>query len=252
MIFHIPHNSTSIPEKVRNQFVLSDIELEKELLIMTDHMTSELFKSAMIKGDNVVEYPVSRLVLDPERYEDDDKEIMNKVGMGVIYRKTSDGGILRKRLSNEEKSDLIGNYYLPHHAKLNYFTKKSLDKQSGVVQLIDCHSFSSKPLKYEDNPDSIRPDFCLGTNHQIKDKPIMKILKNYIEGEGYSFDINNPFSGSILPNNYFNEDRVQSIMIEVNRKLYMNEKTGKKIQSFLKTKKIIKEIINLIRTENLN
>jgi N-formylglutamate amidohydrolase len=36
-----------------------------------------------------------------------------------------------------------------------------------------------------------------------------------------------------VPTKFYQKDaRVQSIMIEVNRKLYMNEKTGEKTQNF--------------------
>ena len=46
----------------------------------------------------------------------------------------------------------------------------------------------------------------------------------------YKIKINNPFSGSIKPLKYINDKRVISVMIEVNRYLYMDEITGKRIE----------------------
>lgn len=47
MILHIPHSSRKIPAAVRNQFVLTDSELDRELLKMTDAFTEELFCAAL-------------------------------------------------------------------------------------------------------------------------------------------------------------------------------------------------------------
>jgi N-formylglutamate deformylase len=41
-------------------------------------------------GDRAVMFGVSRLVVDPERFVDDDQEAMASKGMGVIYTRTSD------------------------------------------------------------------------------------------------------------------------------------------------------------------
>ena len=251
MIFHIPHNSTFIPSDIRDQFVLSDKSLAKELLMMTDHMTLELFKYAQLKVDILIKSSVSRLVVDVERFLDEE-EVMNKVGMGVIYTKTSSGYPLRRELSENEQKYLIDKYYLPHHLELNYWTTKILNNDSNEVQIIDCHSFSSKPLKYEFDQNVKRPDICIGINHPQKDKYLLERLRKYIEGKEYSVDINRPFSGSIIPNKYFNDHRVKSLMIEVNRKLYMDEKTGEKSKQFHATKKLIKGLIKEIRNYNYN
>ena len=53
---------------------------------MTDHFTDELFAGS--SGTARVVYPVSRLVVDPERFVDDAQETMVSRGMGVIYTKT--------------------------------------------------------------------------------------------------------------------------------------------------------------------
>lgn len=87
VVFHLPHDSRVIPHDVRDQFVLSDAELEHELLAMTDHHTFELFAHG-IPAEQVVRFPVSRLVVDVERFERDEDEPMAERGMGVVYART--------------------------------------------------------------------------------------------------------------------------------------------------------------------
>ena len=78
-ILHIPHASTHIPDDVR--FSLNPDELERELLLMTDRYTDALF--ALPRDVAVaVAFPVSRLVVDPERFPDDAVEPMARKGMG--------------------------------------------------------------------------------------------------------------------------------------------------------------------------
>ena len=94
----------------------------------------------------------------------DEQEIMNKVGMGVIYTKTSCGNPLRRELSQKEQKYLIDKYYIPHHIELNYYTEKILDEEPREAQIIDCHSFPKHPLPYELNQTMDRPEICIGTD----------------------------------------------------------------------------------------
>jgi len=60
--------------------------------------------------------------------------------------------------------------------------------------------------------------------------------------------MNQPFSGSIVPSNYFQKDkRVFSVMIEVNRRLYMDETTGEKSVSYGECLSRLDEVIRGIR-----
>ena len=42
-VIHVPHASTIIPPDVREQFVLTDDQIAREIRLMTDHLTDELF-----------------------------------------------------------------------------------------------------------------------------------------------------------------------------------------------------------------
>ena len=53
-----------------------------------------------------------------------------------------------------------------------------------------------------------------------------------------------PFSGFIVPIDHYQKDkRVQSIMIEIRRDLYMNEETGVKIDGFNFIRDSIKNVV---------
>jgi len=229
-IFHIPHSATRIPADIRKQFLLSEEELEREILRMTDWHTDELFG----KFGNVVKivFPVSRIVVDPERFTDDNLEAMSLKGMGVIYTRTSGGYRLRKRLNNVEQQSLLDRYYYPHHRCLKQVVQLALE-DNGRCLVVDCHSFPSKPLPYEDDQSSNRPDICIGTDAFHTPKTIADRILYYFEDLGYKTAINRPFSGALVPYSFYEKNKaVSSIMIEVNRGLYMDEESGQKSRRY--------------------
>ena len=100
-------------------YAVSQNTLAAELLRMTDHFTDELFQLPSEAATSVV-FPVSRLVVDPERFVDDTQEPMSGKGMGVVYTKTSDGQSLRPSgFSNLQRMELLEVYYYPHHRRLS-------------------------------------------------------------------------------------------------------------------------------------
>jgi N-formylglutamate amidohydrolase len=169
IILHVPHSSAEVPADVRAQFLLEDDDLACELRLMTDWHTDELF--ALPPAEAVtVRFPVSRLVVDPERFEDPESERMEAVGMGAVYTKTSQRLPLRDEAeAAREREALLARYYRPHHTALEAATATALAAH-GRCLIIDCHSFPSTPLPYEfkvsvDRWKVIhRPAVCIGTD----------------------------------------------------------------------------------------
>ena len=62
---------------------------------MTDHHTDALFACVLERGGVALVNRLSRLVVDPERFPDDNQESMATVGMGAVYARTHDGRPLR-------------------------------------------------------------------------------------------------------------------------------------------------------------
>jgi N-formylglutamate deformylase len=231
VVLHIPHASMSIPEDVRSTFLLDDAVIERELLVMTDHLTDEIVAGFRAEVDRVI-FGVSRLVVDPERFPDDVDEPMAARGMGATYTRLSFGEPLRV-LSATERRRLMETYYYPHHARLENAVEQALTRHDHCL-IIDVHSFSSAPLPHEPDQTPRRPEVCIGFDRFHSPFRDDAEVRRACEEMQFSADINRPFSGSIVPRRYWNADaRVRSFMIEVRRDLYMDEAHGIKRANFL-------------------
>ena len=244
MLLHIPHSSVKIPDDVRSSLLLSDDQLHKELLRMTDRFTDLLFD---IDGTKRLVYPVSRLVCDPERFSDDALESMASKGMGAIYTQTSEGSMLRKKLSPQERKQLLERFYAPHHAALEAMVQTELNIQ-GFCLIIDCHSFSSVPLPHEPDQRIDRPQLCIGTDDFHTPEWLMQSIEESDASAGWTMEINRPFSGTIVPMSVYKKDlRVFSVMLELNRSLYMDESTGERSADFAKCRKSVNAVLRSIK-----
>ncbi len=242
IIFHIPHSSCRIPEEYRAQFVLPDDRLEIEARIMADLFVDMLVEN--IDEEKIV-FPISRIVCDVERFRDDKEEEMARVGMGVVYTRCHDLSPLRKADADAEK--IKSALYDPHHklleGKVNHFLKLL-----GRCFIIDLHSYPDKPLPYELHKEDARPDICLGFDEAHMDLEIVGNIRSLCEKRGFSVRENEPFKGSIVPLRMYRKDKhVKSLMIEINKKTYLQEFEIDKIK-FDKLKRLTENIIDIIRS----
>ena len=242
ILLHIPHSSIQIPEKYLNSFYLNEEQLNQELLRMTDWYTDELFDDPQIPEENRIVFPYSRLICDVERFRNDEEEVMAGRGMGVCYTATSSLKPLKKVTSPQKREVL--QIYDRHHQKLSMAAKRVM-KKYGTALLIDCHSFASERLPYETTGSLLRPDICIGTDPACHTPEWLSgFLEKAFSNLGYSVAVNEPFSGTMVPTNYYHrEPAFLSVMIEVNRRLYINEKTGTKTEGFEQLKTDCEKII---------
>jgi N-formylglutamate amidohydrolase len=242
MILHIPHSSRIIPEELRGQFVLSDLQLEGELTRTTDAYVDELFSLA---GTRAVAFPLSRLVVDVERFRSDDQEEMSRVGMGMVYTRTADGQCLRRGISPGERASLE-RLYDEHHQALESAVEEELERL-GRALIVDCHSFPDQPLPCDRDRSAPRPDLCVGTNPFHTPTVLAGTVVRKARELGYRTMTNSPYSGALVPMAFYGKDqRVSSVMIEVNRRLYMDEALGDKTPGFGKIKEDMTVILEAI------
>ena len=227
VVLHIPHSSRRVPAEERQAILVDDTELNGELLRMTDAYTDELFPITPVEAGRVI-FPLSRLICDVERFPSDENEPMAARGMGVTYTRTSMGGVLRAQPDPADRQKCLDRWYWPHHLKLEHLVK-DVAERSGVCLIVDCHSFPSVALPYELDQASPRADICIGTDSFHTPWAVRDAIVAAAEADGYSVAVDAPFSGALVPlSSYRKDHRILSVMIEVNRRLYMEEDSGKK------------------------
>ncbi len=241
-VVHVPHSSLYIPDKYREGILISDAALRRDQYRMTDGFCDELF-SGVAEEKCLIVSPISRLACDVERFRDDAQEPMARLGMGLMYTRT----VFQRRLRRYDealRNDVLREYYDPHHARLTAAVDAALDA-CGRCTILDGHSFNSR-IPFKTDCIFSMPDFCVGTDDYHTPPELRDALVESVKRMGFTVRVNSPFSGSITPMKYYGSDkRVSSVMIEVNRRLYMDEKHFAKTDGFEHTKAVCMELMRV-------
>lgn len=240
IILHIPHSSCDIP--LKDGFIVNEEILENEIMILTDWHTDDLFHS---ENQHRVVTDFSRIFCDVERFSDDGKEIMAQFGMGAIYERR-DSGELMRIVSTELREKIMKEYYEPHHQRLTIAVEEQL-YLFGDAFILDCHSFPDIPLNRSLRKSPNRPDFNIGTDKFHTPDKLIETCFNFFKNTGYSIGIDVPYTGSIVPMKYYQKNKnIQTIMLEVNRKLYLRENSNEPSETYEQTRGVVQDFIELI------
>jgi N-formylglutamate amidohydrolase len=225
VVAHVPHAGTHIPSDLRDAMLLGDAALAHELLVMTDHHTDALFGWSVARGATALVNQWSRLIVDPERFEDRAREPMERVGQGVVYTRASGGRALRPD-DPATRAALVDRLYRPWHRALAGLVEESLEAFDACL-VLDCHSFGTVPLPSEADQAPDRPDVCVGTDAWHTPPGLADALEAALRAEGFAVRRDSPFAGALVPADRYRRDpRVRSVMLEVRRGIYCDESTG--------------------------
>lgn len=250
ILIHVPHSSRTIPEEVRRDLLLSEAELELELDLITDSKTDELAYSALAKVSGEIPTPtlfvnqLSRFVIDPERFPDE-REVMNEVGMGAVYRKTSSGAQLR--LEEFDERQLLKRYFDPYAEALGAAVASILDR-AGKAVIIDLHSYRASQHPNAINHGQRRPAICIGTDPFHTPSWLVEIFREEFGEIGDWFE-NQPYAGTYVPLTFYGkEPRVASIMMETRADTFLDE-TLQKHQGFERVSRALAKVLFRVNAE---
>lgn len=238
IILHIPHSSMEIPgQYVKDYFNWT--EVNETILKLTDTYVDDLFNIERLKQQTVI-FPYSRCFCDVERFNDDSEEMLI-YGQGVLYTHGLNGKHFRE-YTKTIKNKIIREYYNKH--KVNVVNKI---KELNDPIVVDCHSFSNEIYQCTPFTCDVLPDFCLGYNEgDIKGETLCNFIEDYLSKTGFNVKINSPYCGS------YQIDTTPSIMIEINKRLYLRDDYITKVSDYYKIKNIIKIIIQKIENYVFN
>ena len=233
-LFDSPHSGTSFPDDFAYACTKEDI------LEMSDLYVDRLFEKVVNSGAVFMKSNFPRSYIDLNRRPNDvDLQILDGIwpdsldkqgrasrGVGLVHRVVRSGvDIYEERLKPEVIEKRLDDYYRPYYTEL----EKQLDTLRatfGCVFHFNCHSMPSTA-----NLGHL-PDINLGDRSGASSDPdITALVADIFISLGYGVSINSPYKGfAIIEHTGRPQDNRHSIQIEINRGLYMNEKT-------LKTKK---------------
>jgi N-formylglutamate amidohydrolase len=232
IVVHIPHASLVFPEEYRRDFLVSEKILQKEIRLHTDAFCDELYDAPEFPVRILAQ--VNRVICDMERFREDAQEGQARRGRGLMYTRSWWG---RKLRENDPvlREKLLREIYDPHHERLTAAVDVCLARY-GKCLIIDGHSFNSRSINKFGNPVNL-PDFDIGLDPFHTPRALGEAMGAMVKSLGYTLKYNNPYGGPIVPMKHYGRDkRVISVMIEANRRLYMDERGFVKNAHFQKTR----------------
>ncbi|TFD51082.1 N-formylglutamate amidohydrolase [Cryobacterium sp. Hh7] len=239
VILHAPHGGRLIPAEHLGAYLVSAAELEAEKNIMTDHFTDELVGG--ITGASSVTNELSRFAVDVERFPDETEE-MNAVGMGVLYTNGSRGQQIRD-LRRADRPRLMG-HFEAYSAAFTDLVDATL-RRHGRAVIIDVHSYPEHALAYELHAEQPRPELCLGYEDFHAPTDLVRTVTDAFA----QLEIlpNGPFAGAYVPLEHYGTDaRVQSVMLEIRRDVYLHDSLELKSGPFQGLQASLQRLVNSV------
>lgn len=138
-----------------------------------------------------------------------------------------------RKLRVNEVRHRVAHYYQPYHEMLTALVDAARDC-FGVVYLLDCHSMPSLGQPADPEGEGPSADFVLGDRDGTTCSPAFTALvEETLRGRGYSVVRNDPYKGVEIVRRYGKpHKRRHALQLEINRALYMNERTFEKNPGF--------------------
>jgi N-formylglutamate amidohydrolase len=241
-LFNSPHSGRYYPERF-----LAMARLDRNAIRRSeDCYVDELFGGAVPLGAPMLSANFPRAYLDVNRepWELDPRMFAEPVpsfcnirsarvagGLGTVPKLVGEGlDIYPGRLPLAEAVARIEAVYKPYHETLKRLLTRT-HARFGYAVLIDCHSMPAS-IRVGDN--GVRPDFIIGDRFGISASPALtEMAISLLVGMGYTVAHNKPYAGGFITEHYGRPARhLHALQVEVNRGLYMDERTFQKSAGF--------------------
>jgi N-formylglutamate amidohydrolase len=241
-VFSSPHSGRHYPERFLAMARLDHTAIRRS----EDCYVDELFASAVPLGAPMLaaNFPRAYLDVNREPWELDPRMFSEPVpsycntrsarvagGLGTVPKLVGEGlDIYPGRLPLEEAVARIETVYKPFHETLKRLLTAT-HARFGFAVLIDCHSMPAS-IRVGDN--GARPDFIIGDRFGTSASAMLTdAALELLNAMGYSVTYNKPYAGGFITEHYGRPARhLHALQVEVNRGLYMDERTFKRSAGF--------------------
>lgn len=151
-----------------------------------------------------------------------------RLGKGLVWRCTDDGvPIYARQLSAAELRQRIDRCWRPYHAAVAAAIDAAHARHGYSIHL-NCHSMPAVASSHATGfPGMVHADFVIGDRDGTTASPALSAwMCDTLRSWGYDVSLNHPYKGVELVRRHSDPARHRhSIQVEVNRRLYMDERT---------------------------
>lgn len=253
VVFASPHSGRDYSEAFLSMSVLD----ARSIRSSEDAFVDELFMPAVACGAPLLAARVPRAYVDLNRGADElDPAIIENVrrsghnprvasGLGVIPRVVSNGrAIYLGKLGMNVAQQRLMEYWYPYHRALRGRIDTALET-FGEAILIDCHSMPREAVDSVARVGARRPDVVLGDRFgAAASGEVIDRVEAILTGAGLSVARNAPFAGAFVTQQYGRPSRRQhALQLEIDRSLYMDERTITPRADFAAFQQIIATVV---------
>jgi N-formylglutamate amidohydrolase len=169
-------------------------------------------------------------------------------GLGLIKTKARYGEPFQERkLSVAEIEERLNVYYRPYHAELKRIAD-DLHARFGRLRQISCHCMSAVGAPTHPDAGKPRADFCVSDlRGKSSSKAAMDLVVSTLRSYGYSVSVNEPYVGNELIRRIGDPSRgIDSIQVEINKKLFMDTKTFRATAGLAKVKADLDALLRVL------
>lgn len=176
-----------------------------------------------------------------------------RLGKGLIWRMTDDGvPIYARKLAPAEVRQRIDSCWRPYHEAVRAAIAAAHARHGYSIHL-NCHSMPAVASTFAtDFPGLVHADFVIGDRDGTTASPALsRFLCELLRGFGYSVSYNHPYKGVELVRRYGEPGAGRhSIQVEINRKLYMDERTLEPHAGFERLREHLRQVVQrLLETD---
>jgi N-formylglutamate deformylase len=186
----------------------------------------------------------------PDPVETDPKALAKvRLGKGLVWRITDDGlPIYERRLSVRELRSRIERCWQPYHDAVRDAIAAAHARHGYSIHL-NCHSMPSVASAYSTEfPGLVHADFVIGDREGTTAAPeLSRRICGFLESLGYGVAYNHPYKGVELVRRYGDPGHHRhSVQVEINRKLYMDERTLELHEGFEPLKRHLRMLVEML------
>ena len=254
LVFDSPHSGSLYPDDFKFCCPFDSLRTAE------DSYVDELYAAAPEFGATLIGALFPRSYVDPNRAADDlDPALLvgswpkplspshrTRSGLGLVRRVARTGiPIYDRKLTVEEVLARVDRYHAPYHRVLDEACER-VHRKFGIVWHINCHSM---PSQRRGKKGGHCADFVLGDRDGTTCAPeLTEFVTRVLRGRGYTVRVNEVYKGvEIVKRQGHPAAGRHSLQIEVDRALYMDQKTLEKTPDFAALQADITHLIEALK-----